>query len=297
MFARLPQLNALRVFEAAARLESFKSAAAELHVTPTAVSHQIRALENRLGVRLFERGPRSVRLTAPGARLSRAVNAAFHEISSAISELSQDDSSLTITTTPSFAALWLVPRLADFEQTRPDVEIRLQTGDAVVPLAQQEQVDVAIRYGPTHPDEESVAVLAWERWGAYYNPASLKRRPGHGSILRRSVLIETRWKNPELPSIGWRDWLECHTPRIDRPRIRRFDSQLHALHAAMAGEGIVLCSDILAQTAVSQGWLKPYRPRDTVEGFAYRLIVAPGRERSPGVRAFRRWLAGGLKQS
>jgi len=296
MFAHLPQLNGLRVFESAARLGSFKRAAEELHVTPTAVSHQIRALESRLGVALFVREPRSVTLTEDGTRLARSANTALHEVSAAIDELMAPSHVLTVATTPSFAALWLVPKLAEFEKVNPGIQVQLRTDEAVENLLQS-HIDVAIRYGEPDGDEEGSEVLSHEWFGAYYKRANLRKRSGRGSLVSRVMLIETHWKNSALPSIGWRQWLARYAPSIHGPRINAFDSELHALQAAMTGEGIVLTSDILASTAVEHGWLEPYQPQRKLPGLCYRLILAPGRRRSRQVVAFRDWLARVLDRS
>lgn len=147
MFASLP-LTALRTFESASRLLSFKAAAQELSVTPTAVSHQIRALETWLGVPLFERLPRQVRLTEGGERLFHSVHGALLDVAQSLDTLRPQRSAghLTVSTTPAFAALWLVPRLGRFYAAHTDINLRLDTQCEVVDLQQDASVDLVIRY-------------------------------------------------------------------------------------------------------------------------------------------------------
>ncbi|MFO6005012.1 LysR family transcriptional regulator, partial [Pseudomonas aeruginosa] len=147
MFASLP-LTALRTFESAARQSSFKAAAEELAVTPTAVSHQIRSLEAWLGVPLFQRLPRKVRLTDCGERLFRSLHGALLEISQSVDTLRPQRSggNLTVSTTPAFAALWLVPRLGRFYAAHPQINLRLDTNCEVLDLHQDASIDLVIRY-------------------------------------------------------------------------------------------------------------------------------------------------------
>src|SRR6478752_5231108 len=141
MFATLP-VTALRTFEAAARLRSFKLAAAELSVTPTAVSHQIKALERHVGCALFERVPRGVRLTDKGARLFAGVHGALLDVAQTLDALrpAPESGALTVSTTHSFAALWLVPRLGRFHEVYPQYQLRLDTSPDPVDLLQDASV-------------------------------------------------------------------------------------------------------------------------------------------------------------
>src|SRR5688572_2548755 len=152
MFAELP-LTALRSFESAARHLSFKAAAEELHVTPTAISHQIKQLEHTLGLALFDRLPRGVALTGDGRRLFRDLHGALLEIAQSLAALQpqRNTGRLTVTTTASFAALWLIPRIGGFYQQHPDIAVRIDTGAQVVDLQQDASVDLAIRYGGAVP--------------------------------------------------------------------------------------------------------------------------------------------------
>src|SRR5204863_6807747 len=148
MNGHLPPLSALRAFEAAARLKSFSKAADELSVTPAAISHQIHALEEDLGVRLFDRGNRAVELTASARLLLPGLSEAFSGIQTAVRRLRahNDTGTLTITASPSIAAKWLVPRLHRFQEQHPDIDVRISTSDEIVDLTRGD-FDLAIRYG------------------------------------------------------------------------------------------------------------------------------------------------------
>jgi len=291
----IPRLGTLRAFEAAARHGSFKRAADELFVSPTAVSHQIRSLEDALGERLFVRLARGVRLTGEGRQLFDAVNDAFHRIAAVVDGFSASEQRLTVATTPSFAAHWLVPRIWEFEAEHPQLEVQVRSSTAIVDLHATTEVDVAIRYGTAQALSEDDLLLAEERFGLFCNRRSLRRAPGSGALLSRAVLLETEWENTALPAIGWEEWMKRFGAPNRMVRVKRILSQLHALQAAMAGEGIVLASTILASFAVENGWLSQYRPDQELEGMTYRLVTAPGKDRLQRVSAFRDWLATRLK--
>lgn len=288
MFAGLP-LNALRTFEAAARLRSFKQAAAELNVTPTAVSHQVRSLERHLGVALFERGAGGVRITAPGNRLLDAVHGALLDIGQAIDALRprRSGGTVTVTTTHSFAALWLVPRLGRFYQEHPGYEVCIDTTARVIDLLQDASVDVAIRYGTgEYPGLLAPAALA-ESFGVYGAPGLVS-----AGVKARPVLISVQWRDSTLYEDVWRLWCEAaDLPWLrGRPSMRRYEEEHYALQAAIAGQGLVLASSIIVSDALAQGLLMPFRPHVTVPGARYTVLCAPGRERHPPARAFLGWL-------
>lgn len=296
MFTHLPPLNSFRVFEAAARLNSFKLAAAELNVTPTAVSHQIRGLESTLGIRLFLREPRSVTLTEEGRRLAASVQAALGVLAGAVEGVTGRASTLTVSTTTSFAALWLVPRLPAFRERHPELEVKVHTGETPERMEWQTGTDLAIRYGPPR-DDDGKPLSGTESFAVFWNPKNLRKRPGNASLISRVDLLETRWQNPQLPAIGWEQWLARYAPRTREVRVQSFDTELHALQAAMTGDGIVLASDLLASMAVKHGWLRPYRKESVLPGLSYRVVTSPGRRELPKVRAFCRWVEENMAQS
>lgn len=288
MFSALP-LNALRAFESAARLLSFKAAAEELSVTPTAVSHQIRALETWLGVQLFERLPRQVRLTDGGQRLFHSLHGALLDVAQSIETLRPQRSNmhLTLSTTAAFAALWLVPRLGRFYARHPHINVRLDTHCEVIDLHQDASVDLVLRYSlDSYPNLYGLCLFD-EQFGVYGSPeqvALAARRP--------PTLISVHWHNSKLYAHGWDAWCaQAGENWLTRqPCVREYDEEHYALQAAIAGQGLVLASNILVSESVASGVLVAYRPEIQVKGAGYSALCVPGRERHPPVRAFFQWL-------
>lgn len=296
MFTTLP-VTALRTFEAAARLRSFKLASAELAVTPTAVSHQIKLLERQVGVALFDRVPRGVRLTDSGARLFASVHGALLEISQTLDSLRPEPASgaLTLSTTHSFAALWLVPRLGRFHQAYPQYQLNLQTGADAVDLLQDASVDVAVRYSrQRYPALHTAATLP-EWFGVYGAPtqiAQLEKRTPPPTSPPTPALVIVRWRDSDLYDQGWRAWCQAAgLPAWQAPSaVHAYEEEHYALQAAIAGQGLVLASSVMVSDSVRAGTLAAYRPQVRVPGAAYQALCAPGRERHPPVKAFLAWL-------
>lgn len=288
MFASLP-LTALRAFESASRLLSFKAAAEELSVTPTAISHQIRSLEDWLGVALFERLPRQVRLTEGGERLFRSLHGALLEVAQSVDTLrpQRSGSSLTLSTTTAFAALWLVPRLGRFYAQHPNINLRLDTHCEVIDLHQDASVDLVLRYSLDDYPNLYGQCLFDESFGVYGSPEQVAL-----AARRTPTLISVRWHNSKLYAHGWEawcarsgeHWLQQH------PVSREYDEEHYALQAAIAGQGLVLASNILVSESVGSGLLVPYKGEIQVDGAGYSALCVPGRERHPPVRAFFTWL-------
>ncbi|WP_064746640.1 LysR substrate-binding domain-containing protein [Lysobacter antibioticus] len=289
MFADLP-LTALRSFESAARRLSFKAAAEELHVTPTAISHQVRQLETWLGAPLFERRARGVALTGEGRRLFDAVHGALLDIVHRVDSLRPQRSvgSLTVTTTASFAALWLIPRIGRFYQQHPELSVRIDTGAQVVDLNLDAGVDVAIRYGGTPPPGLVRHGGLRERFGVYGAPDRIERLAADPA----PTLIGVAWGDSTLYPCSWAAWCERAGVAWLGPDtvVRDYDEEHYAMHAAGAGQGLVLASSIVVAGSVARGLLAPVRPDITVPGETYHVLTVPGRERHPPVRAFLRWL-------
>ncbi|MBO9664393.1 LysR substrate-binding domain-containing protein [Dokdonella sp.] len=282
-------MTALRAFESAARLRSFKRAAAELHVTPTAVSHQIRLLEHDLGVSLFARLPRRVELTAQGRQLQDRLSGAFLDIADALAALrtAPMPGVVTVTTTDSFAALWLVPRLHRFRAAHPEVQVRVEGRPEVVDLRVERSIDVAIRYGggPV-PGLVSPWVLE-ERFGVYGTPSVVA-----AAAKKAPALISVAWQDSTLYEDGWREW--CERAGVDWLRrkvpLLEYKEEHYALQAAIAGEGLVLASSVMVTGSVRAGLLKPFRDDVCVDGSRYRALCLPGRERQVQVKEFLEWL-------
>jgi DNA-binding transcriptional LysR family regulator len=288
MFANLP-LTALRAFESASRLLSFKAAAEELSVTPTAISHQIRSLESWLGVPLFQRLPRQVRLTECGERLFHSLHGALLEVAQSVDSLrpQRSGANLMISTTPAFAALWLVPRLGRFYARHPNINLRLDTNCEVIDLQQDASVDLVIRYSlDDYPNLYGLCLFD-ECFAVYGSPEQV-------ALAREQTptLISVRWHNSKLYAHGWEAWCDKaqESWMQGRPVIREYDEEHYALQAAIAGQGLVLASNILVSESVASGLLLPYRPEIHVDGAGYSALCVPGRERHPPVRAFFQWL-------
>jgi DNA-binding transcriptional LysR family regulator len=288
MFASLP-LTALRAFESASRLLSFKAAAEELSVTPTAISHQIRALEDWLGVALFERLPRQVRLTEGGERLFRSLHGALLEVAQSVDTLrpQRSGSSLTLSTTAAFAALWLVPRLGRFYAQHPNINVRLDTHCEVIDLHQDASVDLVLRYSlDDYPNLYGLCLFD-ESFGVYGSPEQVAL-----AARRTPTLISVHWHNSKLYAHGWEAWCAKSGENWLKPQpaIREYDEEHYALQAAIAGQGLVLASNILVSESVASGLLVPYKSEVVVDGAGYSALCVPGRERHPPVRAFFAWL-------
>ncbi|WP_434557366.1 LysR substrate-binding domain-containing protein [Pseudomonas sp. Z4-20] len=288
MFAKLP-LTALRGFESAARLGSFKAAAQELNISAAAISHQIKNLETLLGVRLFERSSQSVRLSVDGERLHTYVHRALLDIQQGLQVLSPScvAQSLVVSTTPAFASLWLIPRLGGFYRLHPDISVRLHSSNEVVDLRRDASIDLAIR-ALFKPDPQLVEQpLLDEYFGVYCRPDW--QPPATGAPVE---LIDVPWLSSSAVTVDWPAW--CAKAGIgdwlESARLRRYDEEQHALQAAIVGHGLVLASQVLVAEAVARGQLIAYRPEIRLAGARYTLVCVPGRERQPAVRAFSEWL-------
>ncbi|MES2160787.1 MAG: LysR substrate-binding domain-containing protein [Pseudomonadota bacterium] len=291
MFRALPVI-ALRTFESSARHLSFKLAADELAVTPGAVSHQVRTLEEWLGVALFDRLPRGVRLTPKGETL-------FHSLHSALADLAQVTNSLravpaagrlTVTTPSSFAALWLIPRLDRFYARHPEVNLRLDTSTTTIDLQQDASVDVAIRYGGgPYPDMVSPGSMV-ETFGVYGAPGRVDELMGQAA----PSLISVHWAKSTLYRDSWRAWCDAAgkgwLSGLPDLALREYAEEMYALQAAIAGQGLVMASSILVADTEQRGLLKAARPDLQIAGGTYTVLCVPGRERHPPVQAFFDWL-------
>jgi LysR family glycine cleavage system transcriptional activator len=284
MFTHLPPLNSIRVLEAAARLKSFKAAADELNVTPTAISHQIRMLEERLGTLLFERKTRAIELTEEGEKLAQASYQALKQLSTVLEGISDTQTTLTLSTTSSFAAMWLIPKLEKFYELNPHIQVIVKTGEQLDDLEKDRRIDLAIRYGQFKGEEANKIELVNETLGLYATPEYLKSHPR----INDACLIETKWENTNLPVISWDQYLDKqHKPA----NIRQFDQEHHVIQATLAGQGVALVSSLLVQTALQQGWLTEYDKKHRPSGLAYYMIIPPHSKRSRKVAIFRNWLA------
>ena len=292
--ARLPPLNALRAFEAAARHLSFNAAAEELSVTPAAISHQIKALEADLGVKLFKRLNRAVRLTAAGQACLPGLRDGFERIAQAVARARQGDSvgPLTVTASPAVAAKWLVPRLERFRARHPAIDLRIDASMRIVDLA-RENVHVGLRYGAgNYPGLHTELLLRSEVFPVCA-PALLKgKHPiSKPEDLRHHTLIhdETIPLDPSGPD--WAMWLRAAgVTDIDSSRGLRFNQAALALDAAIGGRGVTLARDVFAGDDLAAGRLVRLFGKAMPVDFAIYVVVPPPLLATPKVKAFRDWL-------
>jgi DNA-binding transcriptional LysR family regulator len=286
MFSHLPQLNSIRVFDSAARLKSFKAAALELNLTPTAVSHQIRNLEKKLGTLLFERKTRSIHLTLEGQKLAEVAQQSLQAISGVMEEISNKQSVLTVSTTTAFAAQWLIPKVTSFHHQYPEISIEIKTGEQAENLQKDRRVDVAIRYGLFDPQIENASQLITEKFGMYATSQYLHNFPH----LEKATLLETNWKNPKLPPITWKQYFLNKGADPNKLDIRSYDQEHHVIQAALAGQGVALVSTLLVQTALQQEWLHEHSKGESLNGLSYYMLSATPPKNSRKVSVFQAWL-------
>lgn len=288
MLRHLPSLPALRVFEAAGRLESFTLAADELDVTTSAVSRQIGALERALGVRLFERLPRGLRLTADGTRYLGEVADALRRLEHASAALRGGGTrrTLRLSVLPSFAGNWLVPRLPGFEAANPDVDVLLEATTRYADF-RHEQVDLGIRFG-TGPWDGLVSeqLLPLEFYAVC--------RPDRRRALRRPAdLAQHTWLDEVHVPHAWPSWLRAAgVAGLEPTRRLHYDNAQLMLDAAMAGQGIALATDVLAERYLRERRLvQPFAVR-VASPTTYHLVMRREDRARPDVRAFRDWIVG-----
>lgn len=287
---QLPPLGALRAFEAAARHLSFKAAANELGVTPTAISHQVRALEEWLGHRLFDRHTRRVTLTRDGRFLAAPLREGFEAFARAIAEIrsSRDRPTVTLTATTAFTAHWLIPRLDRFRAQHDQIDLSLLASDDPVDL-HRGAADLAIRYGhPPYPGLESQALIR-DSFVPVASPAVA--RTAHDDIAG-ARLIHFAWRRPLGDPPDWSQWFPAaglsRKPDAGDGDLR-FNEESHAIEAAVAGHGVALLSATLVADALLRGVLVRL-PGPALDGPEFSLVWSPRRTLSGATEAVRAWL-------
>lgn len=287
----LPPLRAIRAFEAAARHLSFNRAADELHVTPSAVSHQVRTLEEHLGAKLFERLTRRVVLTPDGQAFLPPVHTALDQIDAAVQRIrgNRDDGSLTVQASPNFATEWLVPRLLGFQAEYPDIEVKLMTTRGPDGLHFDfEQVDLAIWYGKGNWPDVDCERLMSEELVPVCSPDLLRgeRALSSPEDLRDATLIHV------LIRIGqWRNWLEAAGIEGAEPeRGPKFQNTPLALEAAMAGMGVAIANRAFVADHLRDGRLVIPFDQDLPSECAYYLLYPKQGPRRTSAIAFREWI-------
>ena len=285
---KLPPLASLRAFEAAARHLSFKRAAGELAVTPTAISHQIRLLEQTLGQKLFERRTRRVSLTLAGQALYGPLRESFDEMARTVERVSASNAaSVTLTATMAFASKWLVPRAAGFRSRFPGIDLRLLASDDVVDL-RTGAADIAIRYGSGSYSGCRSQPLFQESFAPVCSPGLPIR---HHADLADQALIHAEWRMADDSTPTWPRWYaEAGLPYSRTGAHLHFSDETHALQAAIAGHGVALAGMALIANELASGALRvPFGP--TLAGHAYQLVVPEDRMDDGRIAAVRDWLA------
>ena len=289
---QIPPLTAVRAFEAAARLESFTAAAAELGMTQAAVSYQIKALETRLGAALFVRERGRVALTALGHRLLPSLSGAFDAIAQAFAVTREEDAALlTVATTFTFANTWLAWRLGGFQVEHPDLAVRLTTDNRMVDLAAGE-ADVAIRAGAAGTEGlESIPLMPVD-FSPMCTPSCLERTEAAlGRPMTPADLTHQRLISPDDP--WWEHWFAAAgvetAGRPIKPGLR-LDSQADEGHAAMGGQGFALLTPAFWKNDIAVGRLVQPFALTATGGYRYWLVTAPGRRTVPKIKRFREWI-------
>ena len=295
MTQRLPSLNALRAFEAAARHRSLTNAARELNVTPAAISHQIKALEADLGVALLTRVKGEFRLSEAARAALPGLRAGFDQITEAARRLrgGQADRFLTISVGPTFATTWLVRRLGGFKKVCPDIDVRLETSDRLADFA-RDGVDVGIRFGRgTYPGCASIRLFDEEIYPVC-SPDLMDNGPplATPADLASYTLLHVDWTpGGGSETLDWEMWLRAAGARgVDHARGQRFSHSSVALQMAMGGQGVALGSNSLASDDLKAGRLVRLFDVALPVSFAYYLTYPEETADSPKVIAFRDWI-------
>ncbi len=288
MTRRLPPLNSLRAFEAAARHLSFTRAAAELHVTPAAISHQVKALEEWLGLPLFRRRNREVILTEAGQAYYPGLRDGFDRLVGATERVTARDESgeLRVTTFVSFAAKWLVPRLDRFRARYPEIDVLLSTTDRNVDYL-VENLDIGVRFGKgEYPGLESIWLMEEDLYAVCSPALPAGPKPlARPQDLKHHVLLHDDME------IGWDVWLKVAGVKgIDARRGPRFDNSGMVIQAAADGQGVALARSTLVAADLAAG--RVVKPFDITlpTGWAYYVVYLPAAAERPKVAAFRDWL-------
>ncbi|MCP4010274.1 MAG: LysR family transcriptional regulator [Proteobacteria bacterium] len=286
---RRPSLKAVSTFEAAARHESFKGAAEELFLTPSAISHQVRQLEEHLGVNLFHRLSGGLAITDAGAAYLRMLSPAFAGIDDAtrqVMELEYSDQ-LTIRTPPGFAKRWLLDRLPDFLKACPDVDVKVIATSEVLDF-RKKNIDIGIYYGRSIWPGHVVRPLLSERVLPMCSPAFKKQA---GKLRRPADLLKFTLIHTERNLVTWKMWFaDRDVSALEDLRGVCLDPSELAIDAAVRNIGIVLESDMLAAQELEKGALVPAIENSESEIVSYYLVYPEEYEGLPKVAAFSDWI-------
>ena len=294
-------LNALRAFEASARNLSFAAAAEELSVTPAAISHQIKKLEEYLGVPLFRRRARGLVLVETGQLLAKELHSVFLNLDQAMEHVMEADrgGSLALTVAPTFAAMWLIPRLQNFYSLHPDIDLRISTSLGLVDF-QRDDFDAAIKLGHGQwPGLEAVKLFD-ESVIPMCSPRLLEgqnaiRKPAD---LRKHVLLHNHSMDFDPDAPTWQTWLDASgTHDVDASRGMHFSLPDHGLQAAIDGAGVVLGWRSLSSRDVAAGRVVELFDLAIPLGSTFYLVYPETQSRRPNIVALRDWIMRELKEA
>ena len=294
-------LGNLRAFEAVARRSSFSDAAAELFITQSAISRQIKSLEDELGAPLFVRGTRHVELTQSGQVLLRAVEASLPRIDAGVRQIRQARSRkrVSVTTFASFGSLWLLPRIEAFQREHPDIDIRVSAADAIADLDDPE-LDLALRYcSPAQAPAGAVRMFGEILTPVVSRSLAEQIRLGQAPPLSRPqdlaqhTLAEEDDTKTSTEYLSWRRWLTLHEqPALQPKRWLYLNFTYQQVQAALAGQGVALARVALVFEALQRGELvEPFGMAGRIDSpYLYWLVVAPGSRSRPEVMQFCEWV-------
>ena len=288
-------LGTLRAFEAVARRLSFRAAAEELHLTQPAISRQIRTLEDELGATLFLRGTRHVALAPSGAVLLRSVEPLLTQLDAAVRSIRTDQGRqpVGVATFASFASLWLLPRLADFQNQHPESDVRIAASDQIA-APDDPQIDLALRY--CHPDDAPVGstLLFGEVLTPVASPALLQKRAlRRVADLARHTLLEEDDQRASTEFLTWGYWLRQNAhPKLEPRGWVYLNFTYQQVQAALAGQGVALARLSLVHESLARGELvEPFGPAGRTQSpYAYWLVRWPARRERPALAAFEAWV-------
>ena len=285
---RIPPLSAVRVFEAASRHMNFTAAANELGMTQAAVSYQVKLLEEKLGIALFRRDGRGVQLTPAGERIQPQLERAFDALDGAFARLrAESDSTMTVSTTQTFANTWLAWKVGGFQMQNPGMAVRLVAVDTITDFARDE-VDVAIRAGRGGWPGLAQHLLFQVYFTPMCSPDFLRR---HGGRIEPCDILKLPMISPN--DVWWSHWLREAGVEVDENEIRpgvRLDVQAHEGHAAMAGQGIAMLTPFLWRNDLAEGRLVRLSDQLSTRGYGYWLVYPEERRSVAKIKRFREWL-------
>ena len=290
MSDRLPPLTALRAFDAAARHMSFQMAAAELNVTPAALSFQIKSLEAHLGAQLFRRLNRAVALTEAGQALAPGAADGFRRLATAwqAARRTVDATTLTVPAGPALTAKWLAPRLFDFARNHPEIDLRFSASLTLIDL-ENSDVDVAIRFGLENNEDSLHSEPVRREWlTPVMSPAMAALYPTPQALTAAPFIIDESLDGlPDPPR--WSDWFAAVGVDFAPEHGTRFSNADHAVDAAVAGFGVTLGRRaIILQDLIEGRLVAPFTTAIEIDA-RFRFLCLKGAETRPQVAAFREW--------